>query len=91
MYEEVIIALNNMLTDLDLNRKGYSVSYCRYLMNDLLVDEHSIDNRKVKSMLINHFKDKICFTYSISRRKSQIFFSAALCNVDVVGHLRGLL
>ena len=42
----------------------------------------------MKSLLIDHYGKNICFTYPKDRKKSQIFFSTALRQVDAVGSLR---
>ena len=39
-------------------------------------------------MLIDHFDDKICFTYPKDRQKSQMFFSADIKSEDVAETLR---
>ena len=38
----------------------------------------------MKSLLIDHYGKNICFTYPKDRKKSQMFFSTALRQVDVV-------
>ena len=42
----------------------------------------------MKSLLIDHYGENICFTYQKDRKKSQMFFSTALRQVDVVESLR---
>ena len=41
----------------------------------------------MKSLLIDHYGENICFTYPKDRKKSQMFFSTALRQVDVVESL----
>ena len=48
----------------------------------------SITNRRLKSMLIDHFGDRICFTYPKDRRKLQMFFSPDIKSADVSETLR---
>ena len=38
----------------------------------------------MKSLFIDHYGKNICFTYPKDRKKSQMFFSTALRQVDVV-------
>ena len=48
----------------------------------------SITNRRLKSMRIDHFGDRICFTYPKDKRKSQMFSSADIKSADVAETLR---
>lgn len=41
-----------------------------------------------KSLLIEHFGDKTCFTYPQKMRNSKVFFSACICSRDVDETLR---
>ena len=75
-----------MTENLDLDNNAYTVSYCCNFLNEKL--KQNINNRQVKSLLINHYGENICFTYPIDRKKSQMFFSTALRQVDVVESLR---
>ena len=60
IYKE---AFNSMLQQLNLDQNGYEVSHCCDLMNERLDEVSQINNRKVKTLLISHFKETICFTY----------------------------
>ena len=62
--------------NLDLDNNAYTVSYCCNFLNEKL--NQNINNRQVKSLLIDHYRKNICFTYLKDRKKSQIFFSTAL-------------
>ena len=75
-----------MTENLDLDNNAYTVSYCCNFLNEKL--NQNINNRQVKSLLIDHYGENICFTYPIDRKKSQLFFSTALRQVDVVESLR---
>ena len=47
-----------------------------------------MDNRKVKSLLIQHFGEEICFLYPKDRTKSQMIFSNKLQTTDLIENLR---
>ena len=47
---------------LELDEKGYTVSYCRDAINDKLA-VNKLNNRQVKQLLIGFYGEDICFTY----------------------------
>ena len=47
-----------------------------------------LTTRRVKNFLIEHFGDKVCFTYPQNMRNSQMFFSASICSRGVFETLR---
>ena len=49
---------------------------------------HLLTNRKMKSMLIGSYGDKICFTYPKDAKKSQMFFSTRVKPEDIAETLR---
>ena len=75
-----------MAENLNLDNNAYTVSYCCNFLNEKL--NQNIHSRQVKSLLIDHYGENICFTYPKDRKKSQMFFSTALRQVDVVESLR---
>lgn len=77
---------NAMLEELDLESTGYTVSYCRDFMHTRL--NNKVTNTQVKSLLIQHFGDTICFTYPKDQKQSQMFFSSRICPADVIENLR---
>ena len=84
--EELKEQFRIMTENLDLDNNAYTVSYCCNFLNEKL--NQNINNRQVKSLLIDHYGENICFTYPKDRKKSQMFFSTALRQVDVVESLR---
>ena len=76
-----------LLSNLDLESKGYALSECRDFINEKLNDKQ-LTNRKLKKLLISHFGENICFTYPNDKTKSQMFFSANICPVEVVETVR---
>lgn len=51
-----------MVERLDMQETGYIISYCRDLLNTKL--KRNINNRQVKSLLIDYYGENICFTYT---------------------------
>ena len=76
-----------LLETLDLQRSGYTVSYCRDELNEKL-ENVTVSNRQIEHLLIEHYGEKSCFTYAKDRRKPQMFFSTAICPADIVESLR---
>ena len=85
--KDVQEAFENLLNEIDVERKGYVLSDCRDNLNNHLKN-YQIANKKLKKMLINHFGEEICFTYPRDRQKSQMFFSSKIISTDVVEMLR---
>ena len=52
--DEQKFAFSNMISKLDLDKKGYSVSEYRGMVNVQLVEELPVDNRKIKEVLLAH-------------------------------------
>ena len=75
------------VSQLHLSNTGYTISYCRDLINDQL-PEQKLNNKQVKRLLIEHYGNDICFTYPKDQKQSQIFFSSHICPADVVEHVR---
>ena len=73
--KDVQEAFENLLSEIDVEKKGHALSDCRDKLNSHLKN-YQVTNRKLKKMLINHFGQKICFTYPRDRQKSQTFFSS---------------
>ena len=42
----------------------------------------------MKQLLIERFRETICFTYPKDKGKSQMFFTTAICPADMVESLR---
>ena len=70
--DEQKFAFSNMISKLDLEKKGYSVSECRGMVNVQLVEELHVDNRKIKEVLLAHYGDSICFTYPRDKSVSNV-------------------
>ena len=80
--EELKEQFRIMTENLDLDNNAYTVSYCCNFLNEKL--NQNINNRQVKSLLIDHYV--VLLIQKIG--KSQMFFSTALRQVDVVESLR---
>ena len=80
-------AFNKMTGELNLATSGYSISACRDIINEDL-EGYTVNNRKVKQMLIAHFGEEICFTYPRDKSKPQMFYSTNICPADLVETLR---
>ena len=76
-------AFNKMTDELNLATSGYSISECCDIINKDL-EGYTVNNRKVKQMLIVHFREEICFTYPIDKSKLQMFYSTNICPTDLV-------
>ena len=63
-----------MTGELNLTTSGYSISACRDIINEDL-EGYTVNNRKVKQMLIAHFGEEICFTYPNRRCSIQQIFA----------------
>ena len=79
-------AFNQMTSELNLATSGYSISACRDINEDL--EGYTVNNRKVKQMLIAHVGEEICFTYPRNKSKPQMFYSINICPADLVETLR---
>ena len=80
-------AFNKMTGELNLATSGYSMSACRDIINED-PEGYTVNNRKVKQMLIAHFGEEICFTYPRDKSKLQMFYSTNICPADLVETLR---
>ena len=85
--KDVQEAFENLLSEIDVEKKGYALSDCRDKLNSHLKN-YQVTNRKLKKMLINHFGQEICFTYPRDRQKSQMLLSSNITSTDVVEMLR---
>lgn len=66
-------SFTTFLATLQFETKGYSISYLRNEFNDkYLSSDIHISNRKMKSLLIEHFGDGIYFTYAKDPSVSQM-------------------
>ena len=81
--EELKEQFRIMTENLDLDNNAYTVSYCCNFLNEKL--NQNINNRQVKSLLIDHYGENICFTYPKDRKKSDVLFysspSSKCCRV----------
>ena len=68
--EELKEQFRIMTENLDLDNNAYTVSYCCNFLNEKLTQ--NINNRQVKSLLIDHYRENICFTYPKDRKKSDV-------------------
>ena len=55
-----------MVESLDIQKTGYTISYCLDLLNTNL--KHNINNRQVKSLLIDDYGENISFTNSKDKK-----------------------
>ena len=86
--DEQTFAFSSMISKLELERKGYSVSECRDIVNLQLCEELHVDNRKIKEVLLGHYGDSICFTYPRDRSQSQMFYSCNIASQDMAEIVR---
>ena len=85
--ENVRKEFDAFVNGLELDKKGYTVSYCRDAINDKLA-VNKLNNRQVKQLLIGFYGEDICFTYPKDKSKPQMFFSSTICRADIVETLR---
>ena len=86
-YKNVRKEFDAFVNGLELDKKGYTVSYCRDAINDKLAI-NKLNNRQVKQLLIGFYGEDICFTYPKDKSKPQMFFSSTICRADIVETLR---
>ena len=67
-------AFISVISELEIESKGYSISYVRDKINGKLGDS-LVSNRLVKNRIIEHYGNKICFTYPSNKRICQMFYS----------------
>ena len=68
--------VNDVITNLELTNKAIEVSHVRNMINeklDIIGLQGDISNRVVKKMLIEHFGEKICFSYPYEKIKVNCF------------------
>ena len=80
-------AFNKMTGELNLATSGYSISACRDIINEDF-EGYTVNNRKVKQMLIAHFGEEICFIYPRDKSKPQMFYSTNICPANLVETIR---
>ena len=85
IYEQ---ALKILLEQLNFNENSYSLSYCRDVLNKQLGVDYTINNRQMKTMLINHFETSISFMYPSSKRHSQMCYLTSVGPKDCIELLR---
>ena len=74
-----------MLNELELNSRGYTVSYFRDSMNEISCTlMYTTDIRN--NYLFN--TGEICFTYPADRNKLKMFFFNHICSSDVIESCR---
>jgi len=77
--------------ELKFENKGYSIGYLRNELNEkYLPSDIKISNRRMKSLLIEHFGDTIHFTYSRDRSVSQMVFSNQITVTQLAEEIRSL-
>ena len=67
-----------MISKLDLEKIGYSLSECRGMVNVQLVEEEHVDNRNIKEVLLAHYGESICFTYHVISPSLKCFTRAKI-------------
>ena len=72
---------------MDLLHNAYTVSAVRDIIN-LELEDDATDYRTVKTLLIDHFGEDICFTYPKDQSKSQGDFLKNVATPDVVEIVR---
>ena len=85
--DELHEAFNKMTSELNLATSRYSISACHDIMNENL-EEYTVNNRKVKRMLIAHFGEEICFTYPRDKSKPEMFYLTNISPADLVETIR---
>ena len=85
--ENIKKEFNTFVNTLELDKKGYTVSFCRDEINAKL-DESKLSNKQVKRLLIEFYGEDICFTYPKDQSKPQMFFSSSIRQADIVETLR---
>ena len=83
----IIEGFNSVISKMELVHNAYTISACRDMINSKLIGE-DIDNRKVKTLLIQQFGEDICFTYPRDQSISQGFFLRTIGTSDVVETIR---
>ena len=83
----IIEVFNSVISKMELVHNAYTISTCRDMINSKLIGE-DIDNRKVKTLLIQQFGEDICFTYPRDQSISQGFFLRTIGTSDVVETIR---
>ena len=80
--ENIKKEFNTFVNTLELDKKGYTVSFCKDAINARL-DDNELSNKQVKRLLIEYYGEDICFTYSRDQSKPQInlFFKNALSHI----------
>ena len=76
--------VGKIFDDLNFSLYGYSVSYIQDEINQGVKEEDRINNRRVKTLLLKHFGDSICFTYPTDKKLSQMVYSSNLLKSNVV-------
>ena len=71
------------LLELDLKHNGYPVSHLRNLVNKKLDAFDHMNNRCIKALLIEKYKENIVFTYPEAKRLSQMFFLADFSQAEL--------
>ena len=74
-----------MVESPDIQKTGSTIAYCRDLLNTKL--KRNINNRQVRSLLIEYYGENICFTYG-KDKKRQMFFSIYIWAADFIGSIR---
>ena len=72
---------------LELDRKGYTVLYCRDAINNNLAI-NKLNNQQANQLLIRLYGEDICFGYPKDKSKPQMFFSCTICRADIVETIR---
>ena len=87
--DDIAQAFDQVVNQLDIEHKGYTLSTIRDKINSILGDEGvHVTNRQVKSMLIERYKEGIVFTYPETKRSSQMFFGNNIQAIDIAETLK---
>lgn len=84
--ENVDEIFKDLMKNFDFHHHAIYISTIRDSINAKF--ETEITNRKVKNLLIRHFREEVCFMYPKDKAKSQLFFSNSLQTDDLVENLR---
>lgn len=82
-------SFTTFVATLQFETKGYAIAYLRNEFNEkYLSSDIHISNRRMKSLLIEHFGDSIYFTYSKDPSVSQMVFSNKITVAQLAEEIR---
>lgn len=88
---EKLKAWSHVATDIEkgLNQgEGYELSHIRDCMNKVMTSGSCVTNRDVKLFLVNHFGDKVVFSYPRQKNKSIMCFSRCVTPTSMAETIR---